>query len=67
MRVASVGSVNLTGSDKHGNIEYLSYSMKDANALRFESPDTMNCWIYGRMRTSRSSCVMTCAMEIFLI
>ena len=40
MRVASVGSVNLTGSDKHGNIEYLSYSMKDANALRFESPDT---------------------------
>ena len=22
------------------NIEYLSYSMKDANALRFESPDT---------------------------
>lgn len=51
----------------YGNIEYLSYSMKDANALRFESPDTMNCWIYGRMRTSRSSCVMTCAMEIFLI
>ena len=40
MRVASVGSVNLTGSDKYGNIEYLSYSMKDANALRFESPDT---------------------------
>lgn len=24
----------------YGNIEYLSYSMKDANALRFESPDT---------------------------
>lgn len=23
----------------YGNIEYLSYSMKDANALRFESPD----------------------------
>lgn len=24
----------------YGTIEYLSYSMKDANALRFESPDT---------------------------
>ena len=24
----------------YGNIEYLSYSMKDANALRFESPNT---------------------------
>ena len=24
----------------YGNIEYLSYSMKDSNALRFESPDT---------------------------
>ena len=24
----------------YGSIEYLSYSMKDANALRFESPDT---------------------------
>ena len=24
----------------YGNIEYLAYSMKDANALRFESPDT---------------------------
>ena len=23
----------------YGNIEYLSYSMKDANALRVESPD----------------------------
>lgn len=32
----------------YGNIEYLSYSMKDANALRFESPDTagelLNLW-----------------------
>ena len=24
----------------YGNIEYLSCSMKDSNALRFESPDT---------------------------